>query len=266
MDPTDASPQEFPPLNSLTKPQRRVLGVLIEKGLTTPEVYPLTLKALTSGCNQKNNRDPVTNYSEDDVQDALDSLRPLGLAAVVLTETGRTERFRHYMRRRWTISEPQLAILGELLLRGRQSLGDLRGRASRMVAIESLEQLRTELEGLRTLKLIQSDAPLERRGAEVDHTLYEPHEDRTMTLRETSDDDPPTASMRDSRVPEPPVPSILREHPTAIVDSGKWESLSAACDELRTQNRELRGELDDVKAELSRLHAAFQDLKSALGG
>lgn len=267
MDPADPTEQNFPPLTSLTKPQRRVLGTLIEKGLTTPDAYPLTLKALTTGCNQKNNRDPLSSYSEDDVQDVMDKLRPLGLAAVVLTETGRTERFRHYLRRRWTISEPQLAILGELLLRGRQSLGDLRGRASRMVAIESLEQLRTELEGLRAMNLIQSDAPLERRGAEVDHTLYEDREDKKMTLRTDSEDDEPTVrSPKDDRVPEPPVPPVLRAHTHDSVDSSKLDSLAATCDELRAQNRELQSEIDEVKAELSRLQTAFQDLKSALGG
>lgn len=270
MDPADPTEQNFPPLTSLTKPQRRVLGTLIEKGLTTPDAYPLTLKALTTGCNQKNNRDPLSFYSEDDVQEVMDKLRPLGLAAVVLTETGRTERFRHYLRRRWTISEAQLAILGELLLRGRQSLGDLRGRASRMVPIESLEQLRTELEGLRALNLIQSDAPLERRGAEVDHTLYEDREEKKMTQRTSFDDEPSgpsSSSTRDDRVPEPPVPEILREHArSSSGDSSKLDSLAATCEELRADNRELRNELGEVKAELARLQSAFQDLKSALGG
>ena len=68
-------------VRELTRAQRRVLGVLIEKGFTTPDSYPLTLKAVTAGCNQKSNRDPVTNYSEDAVEDVLDELRQLGLVA-----------------------------------------------------------------------------------------------------------------------------------------------------------------------------------------
>ena len=196
----------------------------------------------------------------------MDSLRELGLAAVVLTETGRTERFRHYGRRRWTISEPQLAILGELLLRGRQSLGDLRGRASRMVPIESLEQLRTELEGLMALKLVQSDAALERRGAEVDHCLYESREGKTMAPRAAGDDGTSAGSSRDERVPEPPVPPILRDHGASYAESGRLDALSATCEELRAENRELRDSLDEIRSELARLERAFQELKSALGG
>src|SRR5688572_14511906 len=126
-----------PPIKELSRPQRRVLGTLVEKGLTTPEYYPLTLKALTTGCNQKNNRDPVSSYSEDEVAEVLDQLREMGLAAVVHTESGRTERFRHYLRKRFALSEPQVAILTELLLRGPQQLGELRTRASRMVSIDS---------------------------------------------------------------------------------------------------------------------------------
>jgi uncharacterized protein YceH (UPF0502 family) len=119
-------------LTTLSRPQRRVLGTLVEKGLTTPDQYPLTLKAATTGCNQKSNRDPVTEYDEDAVQRTLDELREMGLVGEVHTEGGRAARYRHYMRQKTTITEPQLAILTELMLRGRQQLGELRTRASRM--------------------------------------------------------------------------------------------------------------------------------------
>src|SRR5580765_1766232 len=189
---------QLPPITSLTPAQRRVLGTMIEKALTVPESYPLTLKALTTGCNQKSARHPLTNYSEDDVEDTLTHLRELGLAAVVHTETGRTERFRHYVRRRFSdLSEPQVAILGELLLRGRQPMGELRSRASRMAppgSLDSLDQLRTELAGLMSMNFAQSDGPLERRGIEIDHNLYEVRESKTMTQRTTFDDDPPLAA------------------------------------------------------------------------
>src|SRR5260221_5381892 len=107
---------QLPPITSLSPAQRRVLGTMIEKALTVPESYPLTLKALTAGCNQKSARHPVTNYEEADVEETIGTLRELGLAAVVHTESGRTERYRHYMRRRFSaLSEPQVSILGELL-------------------------------------------------------------------------------------------------------------------------------------------------------
>src|SRR5262245_57920311 len=107
---TDDPGEITTPIKELSKPARRVLGVLVEKGITTPEYYPLTLKAVTSGCNQKSNRSPITNYSEEDVYDILEKLRELGLVAVVHTESGRTERFQHYVRKRFTLTEPQLAI------------------------------------------------------------------------------------------------------------------------------------------------------------
>lgn len=181
--------ESLPPITALTRGQRRVLGVLIEKGLTTPDQYPLTLKSTTSGCNQKNNRDPVTNYSEDDVIDILNELRELGLVAAVHTESGRTERYRHYFRRRFTVSEPQVAIMGELLLRGQQTLGELRTRASRMVPIDTLPALRTELAGLVTLKMVRSNDDFERRGVVVDHDWYQPREAVTLPPRSSSDDD-----------------------------------------------------------------------------
>lgn len=254
-----AEEQHFPALTSLTKAQRRVLGVLIEKGLTTPEVYPLTIKALTSGCNQKSNRDPVTNYSEEDSRQALDELRELGLAAVVHTDTGRTERFRHYVRKRWPVSEPQVAILAELWLRGRQSLGDLRVRAGRMVPIETLDDLRTALEGLRALGLIQSDAPLERRGAEVDHSLYEPREGKTMSPREFAGDEgspamhSATAARGDSLVPE---------HSDLPSDRRAGETLA----DLRTRQHELESSMSELREQIAALRAEVQGLRTSLGG
>ncbi len=200
---------QVPPVKVLSKSQRRVLGVLIEKGITTPEYYPLTLKALTTGCNQKNNRAPLSEYSEDDVLRAVDQLRELGLAAVVHTESGRSERYRHYARKRFPFNEAQLAIMTELWLRGRQSVGDLRTRASRMHDIPTLEQLRDELKSLQALGFIQANGPLEVRGIEVDHNFYKPDEGKTLTAgdfasaREETDHAPrsaPTASASDSRI------------------------------------------------------------------
>jgi uncharacterized protein YceH (UPF0502 family) len=158
-----------------------MLGVLIEKAFTTPDQYPLTLKSATTGCNQKSNRDPVTSYSEEQVQRFLDELRAQGLVAVVHTEGGRTERFRHYARKAYPFSEPQLAIIGELLLRGRQQPGELRTRASRMVPIESQDQLRSELAALLEQGYIQANGPLDRRGVEVDHNFYQADEGKALT-------------------------------------------------------------------------------------
>ena len=212
-DPNDAN---LPPITSLTKKQRRVLGTLIEKALTVPDSYPLTLNSLLSGCNQKSNRAPLANYDDADIEETVNQLRDLGLVAAVHTEGGRTERYRHYVRRRFTLSEPQIGILTELLLRGRQAMGELRTRASRMTprgSLDSLEQLRTELQGLLDLKLIQADGPLERRGVEIDHNLYQPQENARVAWKEVADE-PPAASPSPAP-PSPTAPSPASPSPTS---------------------------------------------------
>ena len=134
--------------------ERRVLGVLIEKGKTTPEAYPLSLNAIITGCNQKNNRDPLMNVDEDQVGRALETLRAAGVVAEIYG-SGRVPRYRHYGYE-WFggIEKEDLSILAELLLRGEQSEGDLRGRASRMDPIPDLQILRTKLDGLAERGLI----------------------------------------------------------------------------------------------------------------
>lgn len=272
MSSADSHEQEFPPLKTLSRPQRRVLGVLIEKAFTTPEVYPLTLKAATTGCNQKSNRDPVTQYSEDDIEEALQDLREKGLAAVVHTESGRTERFRHYMRHRLTLTEPQLAILGELMLRGRQSLGDLRARASRMSPIESLEQLRQELHGLIEMKLVRSDGALERRGAEVDHNLYEARETGAQPLQPASGQEPDNdrraepvaASPRPAETPRGVAVDSSPANPVSQV-ANSASQVDRALEELRGSYQELRQEIADLRDELQQTRDEVDRLKRDLG-
>jgi len=173
---------------TLTRQQRRVLGVLVEKAITTPNQYPLTLKAVTTGCNQTSNRDPVVNYTEEQCQQYLDELRALGLVACIHTESGRTERFRHYIRKCYPFNEPQLATMTELWLRGRQQPGELRTRASRMAEIDSQEQLRAELTSLMEQGYVQADGPLDRRGVLVDHAFYPPHEVQRIELTQVIDE------------------------------------------------------------------------------
>lgn len=126
----------------------RVLGVLVEKALTTPQQYPLSLNALTAGCNQKNNRFPVVEWDEDRVYDAVDSLRAKGLVREANLSGSRVAKFRHLAREVLEVDTPQLVLLTELLLRGPQSIGDLRGNASRMHPIESIDAARAVLDSL----------------------------------------------------------------------------------------------------------------------
>ncbi len=255
----------FLPLNAR---ERRVLGVLIEKGLTTPEYYPLTLKALTTGCNQKNNRDPVVNYDEETVADVIESLREKGLAAVVHTESGRTERYRHYVRHRFEITEPQIAVLAELMLRGRQQLGELRSRASRMVPIESLETLREAVEGLMTMGGAWATGDLSRRGIEVDHALYtEAETKRNPELVLTS------AAARGQRIAgddddssDAQLPSAGNVSRSVAVAAAANSSVDRQIEELRSENRALRDEIESLKGELRDIRDEFESLRRDLGG
>lgn len=132
----------------LTANECRVLGVLIEKAQTTPQQYPLTLNGLTLGCNQKNNREPVTNLSEEQVLEALDALRSKGLAREVMLSGSRVEKFRHVAREVLDVDTNQLVLLAELMLRGPQTVGELRGRASRMHPLETTEIVKNILDSL----------------------------------------------------------------------------------------------------------------------
>lgn len=129
--------------------ESRVLGVLVEKALTTPAQYPLTLNAIVNGCNQKSNREPVLNMSEEDVFDALDTLRRKGLAREVMMSGSRVEKYRHVAKEVLETDTAGLVILVELLLRGPQTVGELRGRASRMHPLEATETVTQALQHLR---------------------------------------------------------------------------------------------------------------------
>jgi uncharacterized protein len=128
--------------------EARVLGVLIEKELTTPDQYPLSVNATTSGCNQKSNRSPVMMLSETEVQMQLDKLVVLGLAGRVYPATSRVERFMHNICTVLDISTHQAAILAELMMRGPQSRGDLRTRVNRMGPVPTLDALASHLDPL----------------------------------------------------------------------------------------------------------------------
>jgi uncharacterized protein YceH (UPF0502 family) len=134
----------------LTPDESRVLGVLIEKAFTTPDQYPLTLNAVVNGANQKNNRDPVTTLDETRAFDALEGLRGKGLVVRADMAGSRVNKFKHQTGDALRARPAEIALLAELLLRGPQTLGELRGRASRMQAFESIEAVKNMLAALMT--------------------------------------------------------------------------------------------------------------------
>lgn len=125
----------------------RVLGSLIEKELTTPEYYPLSLNALVNACNQKSNRDPVLALEEAEVTRALDSLR-FKQFALLSGAGGRVAKYRHALVEKFRYSPAELALLGELMLRGPQTVGELRSRAERMHPFGDLSEVEAALEEL----------------------------------------------------------------------------------------------------------------------
>lgn len=221
-------------IRELATIQRRVIGVLMEKASTTPDQYPLTLKSLTSGCNQKSNRDPVTNHSEGTVLSTIDELREMGLVAEVFTDGGRAARYRHYMRYRFDFSETEFAIIAELLLRGGQQPGELRTRAGRMFRIDSQESLRNNLVSLQEKGFVRANGPLDRRGVIVDHMYYPPNK----------------APQLAGAVPEPPDATPAAESapaPTPLLPN------DAAIDELQRQIEKQQQEIDELKHTVARL-------------
>jgi uncharacterized protein YceH (UPF0502 family) len=122
----------------------RVLGALLEKEQTTPEQYPLTTLAVVAACNQKTNREPVTDLSETEVTEALDRLREDVLAW--RTQTARAERWEHRLDRRWELDKRAKAVMTLLLLRGPQTPGELRTRAERLCSFESVEEVEATLQ------------------------------------------------------------------------------------------------------------------------
>lgn len=248
MEATSLDDNTIPGPKQFTRGQRRVLGVLLEKAFTTPDVYPLTVKSCTSGCNQKNNRDPVTNYSEEQVRDILDELREAGVAAVVHTDGGRAERFRHYMRKRYTFSEVQLAILTELMLRGRQQPGELRTRASRMTPIDNQETLRVALADLQALGFVQSNGPLDRRGVEVDHTFYLEGENQQLTPGNFSAGPQESNSADDS------------DHQPVVRGNS-----SSGLEELKQQQAAMAEEMSAMREKVAQLAEQLDELRRALG-
>ena len=140
---------------TLSDIEARILACLIEKEITTPDYYPLTLNSLTSACNQKSNRSPVVSYEETTVVRGLDSLRQKGLAEKILKADSRVPKYQHTLRERITLSNGAVAVLCELMLRGPQTTGELRTRADRMYSFEGLADVEETLD-----MLMQKDEPL----------------------------------------------------------------------------------------------------------
>jgi hypothetical protein len=135
--------------------EARVLGSLVEKDITTPDYYPLSMNSLVNACNQKNNRDPVMNLDENAVRDALSELQKANLAGPASGADSRVTKYEHRLQEMFNFSRGETAVICVLLLRGPQTPGELRGRTERMHRFEDLEAVQASLQ-----KLTQREPPL----------------------------------------------------------------------------------------------------------
>jgi uncharacterized protein YceH (UPF0502 family) len=135
----------------------RVLGALLEKDITTPEYYPLTLNALVNACNQKSSREPVVNYSEEIVTEAVTSLQHRGLALRISGAGHRVEKYGHRLGEKLNLGRREQALLCVLMLRGPQTVGELRGRTERMHDFADLEEVERVLESLQSREPASSE-------------------------------------------------------------------------------------------------------------
>ncbi len=227
---TDSSNPSSAAATPLGKNERRVLGVLVEKAKTTPDNYPLSIASIVAGANQKSNRAPIMNLDEDDVQLALDKLKALG-AAREIQGGSRVARFRHVFYEWCGVDAAEASVLTELLLRGPQTVGELRARASRMHEFPELESVSAVISSLTAKGLVQSLTP-PGRGQTFAHKLYPADEQRYLSVKVASN----TPDEAEEDLPPP-----------ARVDSTKMESRLQA---VEAKLEELQARLEELEARL----------------
>jgi uncharacterized protein YceH (UPF0502 family) len=210
----------------------RVLGALVEKGLATPQQYPLTVNALQSACNQTSNREPVVSYDETTVLAALDELKDQKLVRFVLPSHGRSVvRYRQVLNETLGLDDRQCAILAVLLLRGPQTIGELRIRTERMARFDGLDEVQHELD-----LLGGRDEPL---AGNVGRRPGQKEERWATTL-----------------VAAPLAGPVAADAGTASVGTAPSDDVS---DDLRAELAEVRAEVADLRRELD-------ELRDSLGG
>lgn len=181
----DETNDDKPTVVPLSQNARRVLGVLVEKAKTTPDHYPLTLAAVISGSNQKSNRAPKLDLDDEDALLALDELRRVGASREV-QGSGRSTKYRHAAYEWLDVDSPGAAVMTELLLRGPQTIGEIRTRASRMYALEDLNAAKSVIDELVAKGLVESLTP-PGRGQTFAHTLYPPEERQYLEAKVAKD-------------------------------------------------------------------------------
>ena len=211
----------------LTEEEIRVLGCLMEKEMATPEYYPLSLNALTNACNQKSNRDPVTGYSEKTVIDALNGLRKKKLA--MESSGSRVVRFAETFSSEFRLNSKEDAIICILLVRGPQTIGEIRGRTERLYSFSSLEEVQETITGLEEKGFVKK-LPRQPGRKESRYTQLLGGEPGEATDKDT----------------------IILD--TAVTETGENEQI-----------KELKDEIDSLREELNSIRREFETFKGQFG-
>jgi len=239
--PAGQPPKAAPEWKPLTAKQRRVLGTLMEKSKTTPDAYPMTFAGLCTGCNQKSNRAPISNYSSEQVETIVDELRAIG-ALTIVQGLGRNTKVRHYAYNWLAISKVEAAVMTELLLRGEQTLGELRTRAARMEPINDLNHMTELFNELKRRNLVVELSP-PGRGQIVSHNLYPEWELEQVRksvaagLSATGDGEEPT----------------LSSNRPAQGNAAPSENSNLKMKEMESEIETLKDSVNDLQTRLSRL-------------
>lgn len=265
-----ADPNEGPRWKPLERNERRVLGVLIEKAKTTPSAYPLTVNSIRTGSNQKSNRFPLMELEEHHIEDALEGLRKAHVVTFIQGD-GRSEKYRHHGYEWLGVDKVELAVMAELLLRGAQTLGELRGRAARMEPIKGQGELQPIVDALVERGLmIYITRP--GRGAIVTHNLYQPQELQKVRADNGGGDAPAPApptpqTSAPPAAPAPQQPGFREDPPTPPAAPA---AASVVDDDLREEIRSLRAELAETRtqfqSELETLRSELEQLTQLVTG
>jgi uncharacterized protein YceH (UPF0502 family) len=228
----------------LSPEEGRVVGSLIEKQLTTPQQYPLTMNSLVLACNQSSNRDPVVDFDERTVDEALAALKTAGIVRFVYPSHGRSvTRYRQVLEERLGLDDTELALVGVLLLRGPQTAGELRSRTERMADFDGIAAVDTELDRLAgrpeplACKLSRRPGQKEERWVQLLTGAGVVEEPRGVREREDESDSESGLGLIEPRGSDGP-------------PQGRLAALEDEVSELRSEVERLRADLDDLRTQL----------------
>lgn len=229
----------------LTEAEARVLGALLEKEITTPDYYPLSLNALVNACNQKSNRDPAMNLGEDSVRQALRTLHDNSLARSVSAADSRVTKYEHRLQEAFNFDRREAAVFCELLLRGPQTPGELRTRAERMHPFDDLSEAQSALQ-----RLMHREPPL------VKVLPRQPGTKESRYIHLLSADTTPAASTPAREVPASPDREkiVLEKLEREKSESAKLDELSRVSSEVA----ELRSDIADLKQQFAAFRKQFE--------